>query len=228
MSEVIIITGGNSGIGFECVKQFCETFSDKLIIVVSKNINNLLELSYKNFQYIACDITDYQKLKTLIENIANTHNIGCLINCAGTAYYNDFCNIDTTKIQQMIDVNIKGLTNAIELVLPYMRKQQLGTIINISSLADRYPRPLAAVYGASKAYVKSISDSLRVSEAKYNIRVCNISPALIDTPLSRKVRQGTWDKIEVEDFVNVIKFVYNQPQSVCIRDLVIAPTNYQN
>lgn len=57
----------------------------------------------------------------------------------------------------------------------------------MSSLADCYPRPNSAVYGASKTYVKSLNDSLHVSEAKYNIRICNISPAIVDTPLLAKV-----------------------------------------
>ncbi len=128
----------------------------------------------------------------------------------------------------MLAANVLGLTNTLEIIIPQMRKHSMGTIINVSSLADRYPRPQAAVYGASKAYVKSISDSLRMLEAKHNIRVCNISPALIDTPLSRGVRKDAKTKIDVTDFVGMIKFIYSQPQSICIRDMVIAPTDYES
>ncbi len=127
----------------------------------------------------------------------------------------------------MIQVNVSGLTNAIELVLPIMQQQQHGTIINISSLADRYPRPLSAVYAATKAYVKSLSDSLRVSCAKDNIRVINLSPALVDTPLLAKVGKNKGAVIDVAEFVKIVKFIYQTPQSICIRDMVIAPTNYE-
>lgn len=227
MDEAIIIIGSNSGIGFECVKQFCEAFEKNIIIAISCSVSNLKQLSYSNIQIHSCDVTSYQQLKILIDKVANESRICCLINCAGTSYNGDFCNIDNANIQQMLDVNIKGLTHTVELVLPYMRAQKLGTIINLSSLADRYPRPNSAVYGASKAYVKSLSDSLRVSESKYNIRVCNISPAIVNTPLLAKVGKNHNEAIAVSDFVSIIKFIYQQPQYVCIRDIVVAPTSYE-
>ncbi|MDQ5920416.1 MAG: hypothetical protein QG673_472 [Pseudomonadota bacterium] len=227
MNKSIIITGANSGIGLECVKQFCESFNDKLIVALSRNTHNLQQLPYSNMQMHNCDVTNFKQLKKLIDTVVEEYQICCVINCAGTSYNGDFCDIDNTKIRQMIDVNIQGLTNTVEIILPHMRIQKLGTIINISSLADRYPRPNSAVYGASKAYVKSLSDSLRVSEAKYNVRICNISPAIIDTPLLASLGKNQNHIIAVSDFVNVIKFIYQQPQSVCIRDMVIAPTNYE-
>ncbi len=207
--KVVIITGANSGIGFECVKQFCEEFTGNIIIAVSRNINYLQQLLYPNLHNIACDVVDYQKFQAIIDGIAVKHQICGLITCAGTAYNGDFCDIDISKIQKMIDINTTGLTNTIELVLPYMRTNKLGTIINVSSLSDRYPRPNATVYGATKAFVKSLSDSLRVSEAKYNIRVCNISPAIIDTPLLANLGKNLNDVIAVADFVNVVRFMLN-------------------
>lgn len=227
--NAIIITGANGGIGFECTKQFCETHTKNTIIAISRKLNNLKPLVYSNLLCIECDVNDYQKIKAEIGNIVNHGNyIDGLINCAGTSFNGDFCNIGINKIQEMIDTNISGLTNMIDVVLPYMRKQKTGTIINISSLSDRYPRPNATIYAATKAYVKSLSDSLRVSEAKYNIRVNNISPAIINTPLLHTLGKDSGQTIDVKDFVNVLKFIYEQPQSICIRDIVIAPTTYEN
>jgi NADP-dependent 3-hydroxy acid dehydrogenase YdfG len=226
--NIIIITGSNSGIGFECVKQFCEEYTCDLIVAISRNTDHLQKLPYTNLQIIACDVTDYEKLQTIINSISAKYQISGLIACAGIAHNGDFCDIDITKIQQMIDVNTTGLTNTIELILPHMRLNKLGTIINVSSLSDRYPRPSAAVYGATKAFVKSLSDSLRCSEAKHNIRVCNVSPAIVDTPLLANLGKNLDDMIAVTDFVNVVKFIYKQPQSICIRDMVIAPTKYEN
>ena len=223
----IIITGSNQGIGLECVKQFCGLFPEKLIIAISRSVDSLKQLVYANLKYIQCDVSDYRKLQYELDKISENYKMEGLIASAGTAYSGDFCNLEYEKHQQMIDVNIAGLTNTIEIVLPYLRQNSFGTIINISSLADRYPRPRSAVYGASKAYVKSLSDSLRVSEAKNNIRVCNISPALIDTPLGSKVRPDV-PKLTVTEFTNIIKFIYTQPQNICIRDLVVAPTDYES
>ena len=227
-TESIIITGANSGIGLECVKQFCEIFTNTLILAISRNDDNLRELKYSNLQIVKCDVADYKLIKLAIETNLKKTKIQGLITCAGISYNGDFCAIDHDKIQQIIDINIKGLTNSIEIVLPYMRKQRCGTIINISSLSDRYPRPVAVIYGGSKAYVKSLSDSLRVSEAKHNIRVCNVAPAIIDTPMISKLNKNTGDVVAVNDFVGIIKFIYQQPQGVCIRDIVVAPTTYEN
>jgi NADP-dependent 3-hydroxy acid dehydrogenase YdfG len=227
MENSIIITGANSGIGLELVKQLANELSQINIIAISRNTNHLEELSYSNLQYYQCDISNHENLKDIVKQISLNYRIEGLINCAGTSYNGDFSQINHQQIEQMINVNISGLTNAIELILPLMRKEQHGTIINISSLADRYPRPLSAVYGATKAYVRSLSDSLRVSCAKDNIRVTNVAPALVDTPLLAKVGKNKGAMIEVSEFVKIIKFIYQLPQSVCIRDMVIAPTSYE-
>lgn len=226
--NAIIITGANSGIGLECVTQFCEEFKHNTIIAISRKLDNLNKLTRTNLISITCDVSDYASLKQIIDQLLLKYKICGLITCAGTSSNGDFCDISVDKNQQMIDVNVTGLTNSIELIIPHMRTNQYGTIINISSLSDRYPRPNATIYGATKAYVKSLSDSLRVSEAPHNIRICNVSPALIETPLLATLGKNLNGTIAVSDFVNVIKFIYQQPQSICIRDMVIAPTYYQN
>lgn len=225
--QSIIITGANSGIGLECTKQFCETFKDRVIVAISRSDNNLQELKYHNLEIKKCDVTNYEELNLIIQNVAVYVQISGLINCAGVSYNGDFCDIKHEDIEQIIDINIKGITNCIELVLPYMRKQKIGTIINLSSLSDRNPRPVGAIYAASKAYVRSLSDSLRVSEAKYNIRVSNIAPAIIDTPMIAELKKDTGSLVSVADFVNIIKFIYEQPDGLCIRDMVVAPTSYE-
>lgn len=228
MKEAIVITGANSGIGLECVKQFCEIFKDNTVIATSRSTSKLQELKYRNLEIKKCDVTDYLELEKMFQDLTQIYLISGLINCAGVSYNGDFCDIGHENIQQIIDINVKGLTNSIEITIPYMRKQKFGTIINLSSLSDRNPRPLGVIYAASKSYVKSLSDSLRVSEAKYNIRVSNIAPAIINTPMIDRLKKGDDAKISVIDFVGIIKFIYQQPHDICIRDIVVAPTNYEN
>ncbi|MFN7094114.1 MAG: SDR family oxidoreductase [Burkholderiales bacterium] len=226
IKETIVITGANSGIGLESVKQFLA--SGYQVAAISKNLSNLINIESDELTIYTCDVTDYSCMQKVIADILIKNGmIHGLINNAGVAFYDEFFNIDHDKIDLMLEVNIKGLTNVLELVLPNMQTNKLGTIINISSLADRNPRPKSAVYAATKAYVRSISDSLRLANAKYNIRVTNVAPALIETPLLKKVHAEA-SGIGVEKFVEVLKFIYQQPQTVCIRDLVIAPTNYEN
>lgn len=225
MKKAIVVTGATSGIGFECVRQFL-TIDNLYIFALGRNIDSLKPLECDRLIIKQIDVLNANDISLLIENISTEYVIDGLINGAGVAYSGDFLDIDHEKNEQMITVNTIGLTNMIEAILPIMRANKKGTILNLSSLADRYPRPNTTVYAATKAYVKSISDSLRVQNAKFNIRVVNISPALVDTPMLTKLR-GDIDTINVSDFVNIIKFIYMQPDNICIRDIVVAPTYYE-
>lgn len=225
MKKAIVVTGATSGIGFECVRQFL-TIDNLYIFALGRNIDSLKPLECDRLIIKQIDVLNANDISLLIENISTEYVIDGLINGAGVAYSGDFLDVDHEKNEQMITVNTIGLTNMIEAILPIMRANKKGTILNLSSLADRYPRPNTTVYAATKAYVKSISDSLRVQNAKFNIRVVNISPALVDTPMLTKLR-GDIDTINVSDFVNIVKFIYMQPDNICIRDIVVAPTYYE-
>ncbi|MBY0379502.1 MAG: SDR family NAD(P)-dependent oxidoreductase [Burkholderiales bacterium] len=222
--DAIIITGANSGIGYECVNQFLK--NDNIVVAISRNINNLERFENPNLKIFKCNVEDALGLNSIIKKISSEFSIMGLINNAGVAYYDNFENISNKDNDEMIKTNICGFTNMIETVLPIMQAQKKGTIINISSLADRYPRPNSAVYAATKSYVKSLSDSLRLANAKNNIRVCNISPSIINTPLLAKLKKND-NMIEVGEFVSLLKLIYNLPYHINIRDLVVAPTQYE-
>lgn len=225
MQQLLIVTGATSGIGLATIKKILE-IEDVYILAVGRKFNNIY-LDNKRVIQKACDVTNFCEVKQIIDEIKNNFQIVGLINAAGVAERGDFTDEKHNIHNTMIDVNIKGLTNFNEVVIPEMRKYKFGTIINLSSLADRYPRPQNSVYAATKAYVKSLSDSLRMQNAKYNIRVINVAPALIATPMvinALGISDGT---IEVDKFATIMKFLYEQPQDICIRDIVVAPTSYE-
>ncbi|MBP9743047.1 MAG: SDR family NAD(P)-dependent oxidoreductase [Burkholderiales bacterium] len=222
----IVVTGANSGIGLECVSQFLE--ENWQVIAISKNSNNLKLITHTNLEIYECDVCDYTKLTNIIATVANKHiTINGLINNAGVAYYSELEKLQHMQIKKMIDINVQGFTNVLELILPIMHKNNNGTIINLSSLADRLPRPYSSVYAATKAYVKSLTDSLRLSNAKHNIRIMNLSPTNINTPLLQSIKKTKSGFIEVKEFVTIIKFMVNLPHSINVRDIVIAPTEYE-
>ena len=110
-----------------------------------------------------------------------------------------------------------------------MRERKSGTIINISSVADRNARPNGATYAATKAAVKSLSESLRMANAKYGIRICNLAPAKIKTPLLQQVQPNEDHNqiINADNLARAALWIYQQPQAICVRDLVFAPTYYE-
>jgi NADP-dependent 3-hydroxy acid dehydrogenase YdfG len=123
--------------------------------------------------------------------------------------------------------------HGIRAVLPGMTARRRGTIINVSSVGDRKPGPLAATYHASKAAVRSLSESLQQAEAKNNVRIINIAPGFVKTNIHADMgisfedysRQlGNPEFIAPERIADIILFCYQQPQAICIRDLVAMPT----
>jgi NADP-dependent 3-hydroxy acid dehydrogenase YdfG len=114
-----------------------------------------------------------------------------------------------------------------------MRARQSGTIINISSISDRKTSPVALAYTASKHAVRAFGESLREAEAKNGIRVINIAPGYIRTNIHSgmhisfeeyRARLGNPDFMTAEELSEIVLFCWKQPVSICIRDLVVAPT----
>ena len=225
MKKIIIVTGATSGIGLECVRKFLE-IDDVIVFGIGRNIAKIHDLKHPRFFVKQCDVANIEQTKSLIFEIQKFGKVDCLVNAAGVTGRGDNTIVEHDLAQKMIEINILGMVIFIECILPLMRENKTGSIINLSSLADRYPRPNNAVYAATKAYVKSFSDSLRLQNAKYGIRVINIAPALIKTPMitSLGINEGT---IDLDKFGDIVKFIYLQPQDICIRDIVVAPTSYE-
>lgn len=222
----MIITGASSGIGASVAKIFSEAGYATALLARNKNVMDSLQI--KNSISIECDVTHINSVNHAI-NIAQEKFgiVDCLINNAGFAKGGEFTEVSHDENKKMIDVNLNGVVNCIESVLPTMQNNKSGTIINISSVADRKSRPTLPVYAATKAAVKSLSESLRTSNAKYGIRICNVAPAKIKTPMLMSSNLSDDQIIQVEELAKTILWIYQQPKTVCIRDIVIAPTYYE-
>ena len=223
---VVIITGASSGIGAGIASLFSQ--AGYRLGLLARNVHIMEALKLPNAMCLKVDVTD---VKSVVEAICQLENhmgpIGCLINNAGHAKSGEFTKISHDEHEKMINVNLLGVINCIETVLPMMQLRRAGTIINISSVSDRNARPALATYAATKAAIKSLSESLRMANAKYGIRICNVAPAKIKTPMLLQSHLNDEDIVAVEDVAKAILWIYEQPPSVCIRDLVIAPTYYE-
>jgi len=145
--------------------------------------------------------------------------------------------LDRLRIDEwdrMIDVNIKGVLYGIAAVLPYMKAQKSGQIINVSSVAGHKVRAGGAVYSATKHAVRVISEGLRQEVKAYNIRTTIISPGAVATELPESITEpdvaeaiGKFYKdvaIPAESFASIVAFAMSQPPEVDINEILYRPT----
>ncbi len=223
---LIVITGASSGLGAAMAIEFSK--SGYPLALMARNLEAMEQLNLPNVICQSVDVTDHGALKEAIQKAEDQYGLtDCLINNAGVSKHGNFVNNNHVEHEKIIAINLQGIINTTEIILPRMQERKRGTIINISSLSDRTSRPDLAVYAATKAAVKSLTESLRMANAKYGIRFCNLAPAKIHSPMWKEHEYHVDHFISPKQFAEMILWVYHQPQSICIRDFLVAPTDYE-
>jgi short-subunit dehydrogenase len=191
MKKIILITGASSGIGKETAKKLlCE---GNIVYGGARNIDNMKDV--KNLIPIKMDITKYDTISNTINKIIKEQG----------------------KIDVLINNAVFGLARLTQLVLPIMRKQKSGTIVNISSMGGRMYTPMGAWYHATKHALEGWSDCLRLETKQFGINVIIIEPGLIRTnfgnvliqKMAKKSNQGPYKKL-VNSVVNAAKSFDNK------------------
>lgn len=172
MSKVVLITGGSSGIG----KSVGEYLTQKGFKVYGTSRN---PDKYKNskFPVLALDVKDITTIDTTIKTvIEKEQRLDVLINNAGAGITGPIEEIPETEIKANFDTNFFGPINVIKAVLPQMRKQQSGLIINITSIAGYMGLPYRGVYSASKGALELLTEAFRMELKAFNINMTNVAP----------------------------------------------------
>ena len=230
---LIVITGASAGIGKALAEEFVNDGHPCLLI--SRSIEPMAEFAGKDVLYAQVDVSDYSALEQAIRDAEEKYGkTECLINNAGMATIKLFKDVPVEKYEQEVDVLLKGVLHGIKIVLEDMQQRKSGTIINVSSVGDRKPSPHAVSYSACKYAVRSIAESLQMGEAINNIRVMNIAPGLIRTDIHKTMgisfeeyceRLGNPTFIAAKELADIIMFCWRQPKHICIRDIVVMPTD---
>ena len=172
MSKVVLITGGSSGIG----KSVGEYLQSKGFIIygTSRNPKNYLE---SKFPIVALDVTKPETIsKCIFEVLTETSKIDVLINNAGAGITGPIEEIPDAEIKRNFETNLFGPINVIKTVLPIMRKQNKGLIINITSIAGYMGLPYRGIYSASKGALEIITEAFRMELKDFNIEMTNVAP----------------------------------------------------
>lgn len=172
MSKVVLITGGSSGIG----KSIGEYLLQKGFTVygTSRNPQNIASTS---IPLLAMDVRNTESIQSAIkELITQTNRIDILINNAGVGITGPLEEIPTAEIKNNFETNFFGPIEVMKAVLPHMRAQRSGLIINITSIAGYMGLPYRSIYSASKGALELITEALRMEVKTFGIHVTNVAP----------------------------------------------------
>lgn len=238
-NKLVVITGASSGFGAQAAKAL--NSKGYHLALLARRVDRLLAMNLENCLCFEVDVTCRDQMFGAIRQAEEKFgDVDCIINNAGIMLLGELESQDPAEWDRMIDTNIKGVINGMQAVLPSMRRRKTGTIINISSLAGQKSYQYHAAYCATKFAVHGLSDNVRWEVAPDNVRVITISPGAAETELISHISDDLvkndyidWKAsiggvISAKDVVDSIIFAYELPQSVCIRDLKIAPTKQQN
>lgn len=241
-NKIVFITGATSGIGNAIARKFAK--EGAVLLLCARNMEKLndfkaeLEKTYgaKVYAY-ELDVRDKNAVDKVCESLPKElKNIDILVNNAGLA-------LGLEKLQEgsledfdtMIDTNIKGLLYMTRKIVPIMVKNRKGHVINIGSTAGIFAYPNGAVYCATKAAVKFISDGLRMDVVDTPIKVTNIQPGMVETNFSVVRFHGNEDKasevyegikaLTADDIADVALYAASVPEHVQICEVTITPTN---
>ncbi len=195
MQKTILITGATGGIG----KAIAEYFLKKswIVIATGRDIKKLENLKQQGAIINKLDVTNLDDINKTIDYITNNNIIiDVLVNNAGFGQFGTIEETSIKKAKAQFETNVFGLVAVTQKVLPLMRKNKSGRIINISSIAGKVSMPGGGWYAASKYAVEAISDSIRWETKKFGIKVSIIEPGPIKTDFATNVNKTIVDNAD--------------------------------
>lgn len=196
MSKVILITGTSSGFGKSIAEKLHS--SGFIVIGTSRNASSI----NSEFNTLNLDINNYEEAKEIVSQIIRKYGkIDILINNAGINITGPLELINIDDVKKVFNTNFFSQLNLIQNVLPYMRSNKSGLIINITSIAGYLGLPYWGAYCASKASFKMLAESLNIELKKHNINVVNIAPGDYKTEILNN-RKDTYNPENSPYFVH--------------------------
>ena len=175
MKKVVLITGASAGMGKEFAKELLK--DGHVVYGAARRVEKMEDIRLSGVKVLAMDVTDETSMVKGIEEIIKAEGtIDVLINNAGFGSYGAVEDVPISDARYQLEVNVFGAARLTQLVLPYMRKQRWGRIINISSIGGKITTPFGGWYHASKFALEGLSDSLRNEVKPFGIDVVVIEP----------------------------------------------------
>lgn len=189
MKKVVLITGASSGIGKETAKLLSQ--SGLIVYGAARRLEKMQDLKDAGVHVMAMDVTDDRSMVKGVQDILTAEKrIDVLVNNAGYGSYGSLEDVPLSEAKYQFEVNVFGMARLTQLVIPQMRSQKSGKIINISSIGGKLGEPHGAWYHATKFAVEGLSDSIRMELKQFGIQVIVIEPGAIITEWNRISREN--------------------------------------
>jgi NADP-dependent 3-hydroxy acid dehydrogenase YdfG len=240
--KVVVVTGASSGMGEAAARHLSSlgatvVFGARRADRIEKLAKEIVDNGGQALA-IAVDVTQREQVKKLVDaTVEQFGRVDVLVNNAGIMPLSLVESLHVDEWDKMIDVNLKGVLNGIAAVLPYMKEQKSGQIINTSSVAGHKVFSGSAVYSATKFAVRALTEGLRMEVKPYNIRTTIVCPGAVKTELLEHitdvdVRQANENYvgavgISANSFARVVAFAISQPEDVDINEIIFRPTSQE-
>lgn len=235
--KVAVVTGASSGIGRAIAKALSQAGCK--VALASRSVDKLKDLQEELKEktlVVRMDVKDSESVQGAFKDIWDEFGeVHILVNCAGVMPLTYLKNQHLEEWLETIEVNVKGTLRCINSVLPAMKNQKNGHIVNISSVDGIEVFKGGAVYGASKAAVIALSRAMRMElSPEFNIRVTSIEPGTVATNLrdditdkellEEKDYSQDEPKLQPKNIADAVLYAVTQPDSVNVNELLIKPT----
>lgn len=188
--QVVLITGASRGIGYATAERLA--FDGYTVYAGVRDTSSLTLSPLKNVHILPLDVTDQQSVDLAVKKVMdNEGHLDVLVNNAGIMVYGSIENVTIEEAQRVFDVNFFGVMRMTQAVLPIMRDQKKGRIIQISSRSGFRPLPSISVYAASKYALEGISETMAATCRPWNIHISLIEPGPVSTDLDYLSPYGT-------------------------------------
>ncbi len=212
MGKVVVITGASSGMGFETLKTLVE--EGETVYGTGRKDEDLEKIREVGGLPLKVEMTEFKSIDLAVSKVIDEQSrIDVLINNAGYGLYGAVEEVPVQIAKHQFEVNLFGLAKITQLVIPHMRNNGSGTIINISSMGGKIYTPFGAWYHATKHALEGWSDCLRLELKAFNIKVVIIEPGAIHTPWSNLMHD------------NLMKYSGNGPYAKIVKKMADTTTD---
>jgi NAD(P)-dependent dehydrogenase (short-subunit alcohol dehydrogenase family) len=197
VSKAVLITGCSSGIGRATAERLSSV--GWKVYATARDAETIASLERNGCGLLPLDVTDEDSMQSAVEEVERREGaVGVLVNNAGYSQSGAVEAVPMEKVRRQFETNVFGLARMCQLVLPGMRRQGYGRIVNLSSMGGKLTFPGAGYYHASKHAVEALSDALRFEVAGFGVKVSVIEPGLIRTGFA-DTAVGSMDSSDGED-----------------------------